>query len=209
MYIFTRRVLLNPAHIRKAMAHAAAMTQYVNEKSDLEVALYEVLQGAPQGTLTWAYRTDSYAASLESADSFARSDEYLKKVETGAQYFIGNPEDRLGEVLHVAGEVSGPPAVAGAVTSNMEVSQAGAAVAWSVGLADYTANLSGIPTAVVTSNFGPYGTVTWISYAQSVAQLEEAGKKINTDPGFIQRLGESQGLFVPGSGFGMLSRKIA
>jgi len=209
MYIFTRRALLNPAHIRKGLAHAVAMTQYVNEKSDLGVSLYEVLQGAPQGTLTWAYRTDSYAVSLASVDGFARSDEYLKKVETGAEYFIGNPEDRLGEVIHVAGEVSGPPAVAGTVTAGMEVSQAGAAIAWSVGLADYMANLSGIPTAVVTSNFGPYGTVTWISYGQSVAQLEESGKKINTDPGFLQRLGESQGLVIPGSGHGMLSRKIA
>jgi hypothetical protein len=209
MYIFTRRVLVNPAHIRKAMAHATAMTQYVNEHSDLGVSLYQVLQGAPQGTLSWAYRTDSYAASLESVESLLGSDEYLKKVESGAQYFIGNAEDQLGEVIHVSGEVSGPPAVAGVVTASMEVSQVGSAVAWSVGLADYTANLSGIPTAVVTSNFGPYGTVSWISYAQSVAQLEEGGKKINTDPGFIQRLGESQGFFVPGSGVGVLSRKIA
>jgi hypothetical protein len=209
MYIFTRRVLLNPAHIRKAMAHATAMTQYVNEKSELEVSLYQVLQGAPQGTLTWAFRTDSYAAAVESIDTFVNSEEYLKKVETGAQYFIGNPEDQLGEVIHVAGEVSGPPAVAGVVTANMEVSQAGSAIAWSVGLADYTANLSGIPTALVTSNFGSYGTVSWISYAQSLAQFEEAGKKLNTDPGFIQRLGESQGFFVPGSGVGTLSRKIA
>lgn len=208
MYIFTRRVLVNPAHIRKAMAHASAMTQYVNEKSDLEVSLYEVLQGAPQGTLTWAFRAESYAAAVESADSL-RSDEYLERVETGAQYFIGNAEDQLGEFVHTTGEVSGPPAVAGVVTASMEVSQVGAALAWSVGLADYTANLSGIPTAVVTSNFGSYGAVSWISYAQSLAQLEESGKKINADPGFIQRLGESKDFFVPGSGVGMLSRKIA
>lgn len=209
MYLFSRRVLVNPAHIRKAMAHATAMTQYVNEKADLDVSLYQVLQGAPLGTLAWAYRTESYAAALESVDSLVSSDEYLEKVEQGAQYFIGNAEDRLAEVIHVAGELSGPPAVAGIVSASMEVSQAGSAAAWSVGLADYTANLSGIPTAVATSNFGPYGTVSWISYAQSVAQLEEAGKKINTDPGFLQRLGDSKDLFVPGSGHGMLSRRIA
>lgn len=208
MHIFTRTVLLNPAHIRKGMAHAAAMTEYVNEKTDLQVSLYQVLQGAPQGTLAWAYRTDSYAASLESVDAFVTSDKYLEKVEKGAQYFVGNAEDQLGEVIHIAGEVGGPPAVAGVVSATMQVPQAGAAAAWSLGLADYTSNLSGIPTAVLTSNFGPYGRVSWISYAQSVGQLEEAGKKINTDPGFLQRLGESKDLFVPGSGHGMLSRRI-
>jgi hypothetical protein len=209
MYIFTRRVLVNPAHTRKGMAHAVAMTQYVNEKSDLEVSLYQVLQGAPLGTLSWAYRTESYAAALDSVDSLVSSDEYLQKVEEGAQYFIGNAEDRVGEVIHVAGEVSGPPAVAGVVTASIQVPRAGAAASWAVGLADYTSNLNGIPTAVVTSNFGSYGTISWISYGQSVAHLEEASSKINSDPGFIQRLGDSDGLFVPGSGVGMLSRKIA
>lgn len=208
MYLFTRRVLVNPAHLRKAMKHAAEMTQYVNEETDLEVSLYEVLQGAPQGTLSWAYRTESYAASLDSLDAFIRSDEYLKKVEKGAEYFLGNPEDRLGEFIHGAGEITGPPAVAGIVTASMEVPQAGAAVAWAVSLADYNANLTGIPVAVVTSNFGEYGTISWISYAESLAQFEAAGQKMNTDPGFIQRLGESKGYFVPRSGVGMLSRKI-
>jgi hypothetical protein len=208
MYLFTRRVLANPAHMRKAMAHAAEMTQYVNEKTDLEVSLFEVLQGAPVGTLSWAYRTESYAASLDSVDAVVRSEEYLKKVEKGAEYFLGNPEDRLGEFIHGAGEVTGPPSVAGITTATMEVPQAAAALAWSVGLADYTANLSGIPMTVVTSSFGEYGTISWISYAESLAQFEAAGKKINTDPGFLQRLGDSKGFFVPGSGVGMLSRKI-
>ncbi len=209
MYIFTRRVLVNPAHTRKAMAFATSITEFINKKSDLGISLYQVLQGAPQGTLSWAYRTDSYAASLESVDELLRSDDYLKKVESGAEYFIGNAEDRLGEAVHVAGEVDTPPPVASVVTASMEVSQVGAAVAWAVGLADYASNLSGLPIVVLSSNFGPYGTLSWISYAQSLAQVEEAGRKINIDPGYIQRLGESKDLFVSGSGVGMLSRKIA
>jgi hypothetical protein len=209
MYIFTRRVLVNPAQTRKAMAFATSITEYINKKSDLGVSLYQVLQGAPQGTLSWAYRTESYAASLESVDELLRSDEYLKKVESGSENFIGNAEDRLGEIVHAAGQVDTPPPVASVVTASMEVSRAGAAVSWAIALADYVSNLGGIPMAVLTSNFGPYGTLSWISYAQSVAQVEEAGKKINVDPGYIQRLGESKDLFVSGSGVGMLSRKIA
>ncbi len=209
MYIFTRRVLLDPEHARKGMAHALAMTQFVNQKTDLEVSLYQILQGAPQGSLSWAYRTESYAAAIESVDAFVQSDEYLKKVEQGADYFIGNAEDRLGEIVHMAGEVEGPPAAAGVVTAHMEVHRVGAALAWARDLADYGSNLSGVPMAVLTSNFGAYGQVSWISYADSLAQLELSGKKINSDPGFVQRLGESEGLFVPASGHGMLSRRIA
>jgi hypothetical protein len=208
MYLFTRRVLVNPSHFRAGMAHAVEMLQYINQKADLEVSLFQVLQGEPLGTLAFTYRTESYAASLETVDELIGSDEYLKKVEKGSQYFIGNPEDRLGKILHIAGEVEGPPAAAGVVTATIDVPQAAAAIKWAVEIADYSANATAVPMAVVTSNYGSYGTVSWISYGQSVAQLEEAEEKTNSDPGFLQRLADSAGLFVPGSGVGVLSRKI-
>jgi len=209
MYLFTRRVVIDPAHFRAGMAHAIAMTEYVNQRTDLEVSLFQVLQGEPLGTLTFAYRTESFAASLESVDELLGSDEYLAKVEGGAGYFVGSPEDRLGTIVHITGEVSGPPAAASVVTAAIDVPRVSRAMAWSVDLADYTANLSGVPIAVVTSNFGQYGRVSWVSYGQSVAQLEQSEEKINSDPGFLQRLADSAGFFVPGSGVAALSRRIA
>ena len=83
------------------------------------------------------------------------------------------------------------------------------ALSWAVSLADYAANLGGVPMAVVTSNFGQFGAVSWISYGQSVAQLEQSQEKTNSDPGYLQRIADSAGLFIPGSGSGVLSRKIA
>ena len=82
-------------------------------------------------------------------------------------------------------------------------------VVQSVDLANYTQNVTGQTTAVVSSNFGQYGRISWIGYGSSLADIESAGKKINTDPGFLQRLADSEGLFVSGSGAGVLSRKIA
>lgn len=209
MYLFTRQVLVNPVHIRAGMAHALEMLKYINEKTQLDASLFQVLQGAPVGTLAFAFRTESYAASVEANDALVQSDEYLGKVEAGAAYYVGNPQDQLGELLHIAGEVSGPPAVASVISANIEVARASAAVAWSVDLANYTQNLTGQSTAVVSSNFGQYGRISWIGYASSLSDIESAGKKINTDPGFLQRLGDSAGMFVPGSGAGVLSRKIA
>jgi hypothetical protein len=209
MYLFTRQVVVNPLHIRAGMAHAIEMAGYVNQRTDLEVSLFQVLQGAPLGTLTFAYRTESFAASLESVDALASSDEYLEKVEEGAGYFVGIPEDRLAKILHIAGEVSGPPAAASVVSATVDVPQVSAAMSWSVELADYTVNLTGVPIAVLTSNYGQYGTVSWVSYGQSVAQLEQSQEKTESDPGFLQRLADSAGFFVAGSGVGVLSRKIA
>ncbi len=209
MYLFTRQVLVSPGHNRAGMAHALDMLKYINEKTQLDASLYQILQGAPVGTLTFAFRTESYAASVEANDGLVQSDEYLGKVEAGADYYVGNPHDRLGEILHVAGDVSGPPAVASVISANIEIPRATAAIAWSVDLANYTQNVTGQTTAVVQSSFGQYGRISWIGYSPSLADLENAGKKINTDPGFLQRLTDSEGLFVSGSGAGVLSRKIA
>lgn len=207
-YLFTRRVVVNPAHIRAGMAHALDMLKLVNEKTELDTSLFQVLQGEPLGTLTFASRMESYAASVEAADALIRSDAYLDKVEAGAQFYVGNPVDSLAEFIHVAGEVDAPPAAASIVSATLSVDRAGAAIAWANELADYMHNLTAQPMAVLTSNYGEYGRVAWIGYGASLAAIETAGKKSNTDPGFIQRLADSAGLFVPGSATGALSRKI-
>jgi len=209
MYLFSRTILVNQAHIRAGMKHAVEMTAFVNEKTQLEASLFQIIQGAPLGTLSFAFRTESYSASVEATDALIASDEYLDRVESGAAYYIGNPEDRLGEFIHIAGEISGPPAAAAITTATMETSRAGSALTWAVDLAKYVNNLTAQTTAVLTSNFGQYGTISWLGYSSSLNAIEESGKKINADPGFIQRLGDSEGLFVSGSGRGMLSRKIA
>jgi hypothetical protein len=208
MYLFTRQVLLNPAHVRAGMRQALDTNRYVNENSSLEVSLFQVLQGAPLGTLTFAYRTESYAESMAEADKLLQSDEYMHKVESGAHFFVGNPQDHLAEYIHTSGTIVGAPAAASIVTATMQVDKAPKAIGWAIELADFMAKLSDVPTAVLTSNFGQYGSVAWLSYGSSLAQLEEAGKKINADAEFAKRMGRSEGLFVPGSGASMLSRRI-
>ena len=94
------------------------------------------------------------------------------------------------------------------MSAQLEIEQTRKAVAWSVELADYLANATGVPTAVLSSNLSQYGTISWLSYGESLLQLEEADSKTNADPGFLQRLEESAGFFVKGSATGGLSRKI-
>ncbi len=208
MFLFNRQVLVNPAHARAGTTQALEMARYVNEKTDLGVSLFQVLQGAPVGTLTFAYVTESYAASVASADSLVRSDEYMQKVEAGAQYYAGNPEDSLAKFLYQTSMPDGLPDVAGIVTAVMEVSQAAAAVAWSIEFADFMTKVTGIATSVLISNSGQYGKISWLSHAESLAQLEAAEEKKNSDPGFAECLSKMPGLFLTGATTIGLSRRI-
>jgi hypothetical protein len=208
MYLFTRQLVVNPAHMRAGLAHARQMLDYVNDKTDLEVSLFQLIQGAPLGTLSFVYRTDSYADSVAATDALITSDEYLDQVEAGAAYFVGNPEDRLASFLHMAGEFEGPPAAAAVVTARLEIDHTRKAIGWATELADYMAAATSTPVAVLASNTGEYGAITWITYGRSLKQLEESNAKTNADAGFLQRLEDSTGFFVSGSGRGMLSRRI-
>jgi len=208
MYLFTRQILLNPAHVRAGMTQALEMNRYVKEKTKLDTSLFRVLQGAPLGTLVFGFRTESYAASLADTDALIQSDEYMQKVESSAQYFTGNPQDRVAKYLHETGTLVGPPAAASIISATINVSQAAEAVAWSIELAEFTSKLTGVPNAVLSSSYGQFGEIVWIANGNSVEQLEEATEKTNSDPGFAERLGKSAGLFVPGSATSALTRKI-
>jgi hypothetical protein len=202
-------VVANPSHIRAALAHAIETTEYVNQKTDLEVSLFEVLQGEPLGTLTFAYTAESYAASLASADELSSWNEYFAKIEEGAELFVGNPVDQVNRFVHTAGEVSEPPAAATTVTATIELPQIAEAMSWALEFANYTSNLTGVPIQLISSSFGQYGAISWIFCAQSVAQLEQSDEKLSSDPGFLQRLAGSDGLFLPGSVGLTLSRRIS
>ena len=82
-------------------------------------------------------------------------------------------------------------------------------MSWALELANYTFNLTGVPCVLTSASFGQYGSVSWTACGQSVAQLEQAHEKLNSDPGFLQRLAASDGLLIPGSGVATLSRRIA
>lgn len=209
MYLFTRRIVVNPSQFRTGLAHAIEMTKYVNQNSDLEVSLFEVLQGESLGTLTFAYPTESYSASLESVDALIHSDEYLAEIERGGGFFVGNPVDQLGAVVHTAGEVSGPPAAAITYTITIDMPRIAEAMTWAVELTNYVSNLAGLPIQLLSSSFGQQGEISWIASGQSVAQVVAAQEKGNSDLGYLQRIAETEGFFVAGSGAVSLSRRIA
>ena len=208
MILFTRRITLDPAHLRNATAHAHEMRALVNEKTTLDVALYEVLFGAPVGTLVYSCRGESYAAVLEEMDRLRADEEYQRRSEQGAAYRLGNPEDALGQFLHVVGDASARPEAVNLVTAVTEAGSLSQAIQWGIELADFLEGHNGLPVALVSSNTGRYGVLSWLTYGASIAELEKGSEKTIVDPGFHAQLARSTGLFVPGAATGTMSRRI-
>ena len=72
------------------------------------------------------------------------------------------------------------------------------ALAWSLDMVTYVEEVSGVPMLLTISAAGPFSDLSFIASADSLADVEVANNKLAADPGYISRLDQSGGLFLPG-----------
>ncbi len=75
----------------------------------------------------------------------------------------------------------------------------GAALAWAREVAAYVTNKTGVELKVeIAASGNPY-RLRWISQAESLAALEQATKKVMSDPKYMELLAKAADLFIPGA----------
>ena len=193
------------------MAWAAEMNAYVSKKSGRPLALWSVGFGQPVGTVVWTVAVDSHADLQGAFAGLAEDDGYYALIEKGAPFVTGPMVDQLREVVHGAPTPGGRPvgSVALLTTATMSADKGADAVAWSVELASYVTSVTGDPTMFLLDSYGTFGQATWIGAAADMAAVDAATAKLQTDPGYLKRLAESGGLFIPGSGHRSLATRMA
>ena len=63
--------------------------------------------------------------------------------------------------------------------------------------------------SVRTSVYGQMGEITWIAVHPDLASAEAGTAKLESDPGWLSRVGEIKELFVPASGQAAQAIKLA
>lgn len=207
MQLFTRRVhLVGPP--RETMTYAADMCAYVAEKSGRDIALWSAMFGAPIGTMFFTVRVDGLADLQAATASFIDDDEYHDKLAAGREFMGAPAEDSISTPLY--GELGDPPPVgayAQITAATIANGKYADAFAWGAEIAGYTAGLTGLPAMFLAGQFGAFGNVTWISGAPDLAAVDSSMVTVNTDAGYMERLGAAKELFQEGSGQqGLLTR---
>ena len=210
MKLFSRRVhLVGPP--AETMAYATDMCAYVNDKLDREVALWSAVFGAPLGTMMFTMRVEGVADLATASAGLLADPAYHAKIAAGAAFAGAPAEDSIGTPIR--GELGGeaPPVgtYAAVTTAQIANGKYAEAFGWALEVAGHVESVTGMPTLVISSQYGPFGTVNWIAGGADADAVDAANAALMGDEGYMTMLVAAGDLFVPGSGQQALIQRVA
>jgi hypothetical protein len=208
-YLFTRSARLAPGNILDSMAWAAKITEKVNTAGDLQFSLWTRVFSPGVGTLAWSTVVENVADLVTNNEKLEADGGYIELAEEGAKYGNGAGfDDALINLIHA--DPGGPNAQFASLTTAVIASGQGAnAIALGVEMAGRIKAITGRPTSFGASVTGPFGEIGWISMADTIEQVQQAGELIGADAAFGALIDEKASkAYAPGSGQRWMSRKI-
>jgi len=205
MQLFSRSVMFT-GPFADVMGYAAGMRQHVADKLGREIALWNVMFGAPIGTMVYTARVDGIADMQSIGQTLIADPEYHELLATGRAFSAGPAVDTLATPLYGELGASPPPVGSVAVITSATIANGkyAEAVGWGMEIAQYIESLSGVPGLFLMQDYGGFGQVTWIG-----STPDAAAQKVNADPGYLERLKAAGELFAEGSGHRALATRVA
>jgi hypothetical protein len=209
MQLFTRSVsLVGP--LADVTGFAMGMRDHVSNKLGREVALWNVLFGAPVGTMVYSARVDGIADMQTIGQTLIADPEYHERLATGRALSAGPPADSLATPIY--GELGDAPPPVGSVavvtTAAIANGKYAEAIKWGIEIAQLVEGVSGAATMFLMQDYGAFGHVTWIGVTPDAASADAAGQKVNADPGYLDKLSAVGELFAEGSGHRALLARV-
>jgi hypothetical protein len=167
----------------------------------LPVTAWVAAFGAPIGGVVWSSLVKSQADLAADMTSLLGNQEYLDLLATGREMIPVAGQDSLRSLVHGSPEPEhGLGSVSSVTWGTATLSRIGQTVAWSVEMAQHAEQVTGNPVSVWVSAYGLMGEITFFSIYDDVASAEAGQQALDRDPGYVERLHASEGLWLPGSG---------
>lgn len=208
MQLFSRRVVLTGPPLAY-MEYATKIRDHASEKIGRDIGLWAGLFGGPIGTMLFTAHVEGVADLRAATEGLMADEDYHKLLEHGRQFMAAPAEDQLGVPIYgeLADEMPPVGSYAQVVTATVSPGMYEQAIAWGVEIAQHVEGVTGVPELVMMGQFGEFGTMTWAAVTEDAAAVDRANAAMNSDEGYMKRLGEARELFVPGSGVqGLLNR---
>ncbi|MCO8125988.1 hypothetical protein NHL50_02065 [Acidimicrobiia bacterium EGI L10123] len=207
-----QRVITFQGPMDEVVPWAVEMTALVNDKTDLDVSLWQGLFGGPLGTMAWSTQVSGLAAVGAASDALAQDKSYLKAAEKARDWIAMPGEDHFMRVQHVAGGgYTRPDVGAYAEVTNAAPAEGkiGEAIQWSVEIADLHAEITHQTVLFGSVDYGEYGMVGWMGMSDDADGIDRGAEAIASDDRYLKSVDGAGGLFRPGSATRRLARRIA
>lgn len=207
MYIFSRTATIKPENLEEGLSFAVDVAARVTTVTGKPITVYNMVFGAPMGTILWSTRYDSQAEAADFGAKLAVDPGYMDAVRAHIGLFTAAPVDALASVVSSTLDPQPRPiyAITRATIANGKLA---AAMAFGVKGQELVANLTGLPTAFTASVYGTFGGVAWLTGGTSMADMDALQAMQSTNEQFLALLEEAGDLFVEGSGENGLIQRI-
>ncbi len=211
MFVFNRSVLYR-GDLRKIRPYTQSLTQVVREVSGVPVSLWAGMLGGPLGTMIYSALVHDRAEFDGQMIAMGTDARYLDKVAEGLEFVATPPEDTMLSVMHTAGgEYQRADVGAIVLQTRAQISggQGAEAVRWGTEVADLISSITGATVMFGSTTAGPFGEVAWVTTSPDMATYASRDEQANKDPRYQEKLAETGGMFVPGSGMRYVARRVA
>jgi hypothetical protein len=191
---------------------ALEITEAVNQRTNLNVSLWQGLFGGPVGSLAWSALVENLTALEAATDSLGSDAAYLSLVSKARDWTRAPGEDFLLRMIHAAGGDYVRPAVGAYAEGTAAVPAEGKlakAAAFGVEIADIHSKLTHSSVLFCTSEYGAFGEMRWLALYDSAAAVDAAAEAIAKDEDYSAKLDAAGELFVEGLARRTLARRIA
>jgi hypothetical protein len=189
MYLFTRQTRLAAGHVRDGAEWAIAVTEKVNQIVSLEVGLWNKVFSPGVGSVSWGCMAESLVQLEEANAKLLADDMFVDLANRGASITTGELDDQTAQFIYQPDTAIDPRYVT-VVQSALANGAFQRGVEAGVEIAQQATQLGGLPTSFLLGTTGAYGSVAWITAADSLEQLEQAEQAVNANPDFIKLIDE-------------------
>lgn len=211
MYLFSRRARLGNGHLRESAAWAVAVTEKVNQITELDVSLWTSVFSPGLGELVWATFVEDLA-TLETADAKLMVDDgYVELVDQGAAFSDSSgADDIVSQLVHGDVDPNRQITYVSVVEATIAGGNAARGMALGVEIAQRASKITGVPTAFLADTTGSYGGVRWITGYENVQQLQAANDALGADESFTTFIDKQVGVYLeaPGVTTQRIARRI-
>lgn len=211
MYIFSRSLRLAPGDMRQQMPWAEAITEKVNQISEVPVLLWTTFASPAAETLAWSASVDTLGVLEATFDKLSADDGYLSLSAEGAKHAsAAGITDQLVQIIHADTDVDlAHLRYVSAGSATAAAGQMARAAEVGVEIAKRVKAVTGCPSSFGALRTGPTGCFQWATYFDSIEQLEVAMNRLDGDPGFAELVdGDASRVFAPGVGEQTIVRRV-
>ena len=207
MYLFSKTATIHPEHVQPAIGFSLEAAAYASKVTGKPISTWSTVYGGSLAGVGWSMRVDSLAENGALLAKLEGDRNYANLVASARGYFEGPVEDTISQFVTAHGD--------GSVGDYVQITQAqcsaghiAEAMAWGADMTALVFKLTGLNSSMVRSMFGPWAQLSWITNAETLADVDRANDATSSSPEYIERIDQGGELFVVGSASSRLLRKI-